>query len=381
MASSGTSTTTTSSRTGDGTSTSVELTGFQLAASGPTPVVNVSTVFTDYLGTGPGDSRYYLVGNPFARPLPVSGLAATGGLQGNAVQVYDPEPPAGYRTLSAVSDVLAVWQGAIAEVAAAGDQTVTYTFPPTVLPSPTFYGKTAAGEVAFRLDGTLDGGAVVGDRAARLAFDDAAAPGWDVLDLRKLTPPGSQHALVAPVLARGGAPYRAAVSALPVAPATVPLAFAATGAGSFTLTWTADLPAGYTGTLRDVVTGSTVDLSAGSYAFTSDATAWTDRFEVVLSSGVVAGEGTPVSGLTVGAVRPNPTAGQARVRVEAPAGEAVTVRVIDALGRTVGEAFAGPVAAGGQEVMLATEALAPGVYVVRVESATAVETRRLTVLR
>ena len=69
------------------------------------------------------------------------------------------------------------------------------------------------------------------------------------------------------------------------------------------------------------------------------------------------------------------------MRVSAPAGEAVTVVIYDALGRRVATAHDGPVAAGGQDVTLATAGLAPGAYLVRVTGATTAEARRLTVLR
>ena len=81
--------------------------------------------------------------------------------------------------------------------------------------------------------------------------------------------------------------------------------------------------------------------------------------------------------LTVG---PNPTAGAATLRagLEAPGLVRVTLR--DALGRLVRVLHDGP-AAGALEVGLDASALAPGVYVVRLEAPGRVEAAPLTVAR
>ena len=80
------------------------------------------------------------------------------------------------------------------------------------------------------------------------------------------------------------------------------------------------------------------------------------------------------------AVAPNPAAGAARVAVTAAVAGALTVDVLDLLGRRVATLFEGA-AAAGQTVTATASGLAPGVYVVRAQSAAGVATRRLTVLR
>ena len=368
----------------DGTSQSYELSDFEFTATGQSPVSDLSRAFTDYLGAGnTTDSRFYMIGNPFALPLAVSGITSTPARQVE-LQIYNPANGSYVINPADTSvDFLAVWQGAFAEVATQGNATFTFDYQATDGgQTPTFYGRQAPTDgIAFRLDGTLDDGTTVADEAALIRFDAAATAGWDVFDASKMTPPNAARALVAPVLVRDGAPYRAAISALPAAATTVLLAFSATGAGTFTLSWTATLPEGFSGTLRDVVTGEVVDLAAGTHGFTSGVAEWADRFEVVVARGAVASESAPVAALSVGTVRPNPTAGRASLRVEAPQGETVTVRVYDVLGREVAVAFDGTVGAGGQDVSLSTSDLAPGAYVVRVVGATLAETRRFTVAR
>ena len=71
--------------------------------------------------TGAGADDFQMLANPFARPLAVAGITASGGtLQGGIVQAYSPGGSGTFVTLGlagdAVPDVLAVWQGAFAEL-------------------------------------------------------------------------------------------------------------------------------------------------------------------------------------------------------------------------------------------------------------------------
>lgn len=85
--------------------------------------------------------------------------------------------------------------------------------------------------------------------------------------------------------------------------------------------------------------------------------------------------------LALGEVYPNPTAGLARVAVAAPAGEAVSVRVYDVMGRLVVTALEDALVAGSRTVTIDVQSLSSGLYVVRAESGRDVVTRRLTVVR
>ncbi len=85
------------------------------------------------------------------------------------------------------------------------------------------------------------------------------------------------------------------------------------------------------------------------------------------------------------AVGPNPSAGEAVLRLSLPASADVLVIVYDLLGRAVAMPLAGSLAAGEHLATVAASGLAPGVYVVRASATTAtgvvLATARLTVVR
>ncbi|HEX9950998.1 MAG TPA: T9SS type A sorting domain-containing protein [Rubricoccaceae bacterium] len=373
---------------GGGTSRSRELTGFTLSQAGPAATANVAQAFTR------NADGSYMLGNPFALPLAVSGLTKTAGdgTLTTSVQAYDPLI-ANYRILFAsnpdnagASDYVAVWDGFFAEVTGGTTApTFTYAFASTsATATPPFYGRGAATAsttpyVRFRLDGTTDAGAHVADIAAYLRYLPDALDGADADDASKLTPPAGPYALIAPVGTRDGAAWRQAVLSLPTgSTADVTLAFTATTAGTFTLTAEATgLPA--EATMRDLVTGQTARLADG-YTFTSEATDWAERF-VVSFGRSTAGE-TGAATFALSAAVPNPATSASRVSLRVDAAQTVTATVVDALGRTVQTAFAGALAVGqSQEIAVDTATLAPGVYVVRVSGETFTATRRLVVAR
>ncbi len=391
---------------GGGTSASRELTGFAFSATGTSPTADVSVAFAD--NAGAGQDNFQMLANPFARPLAVAGITATGGvLQGGIVQAYDLTPTGPtFVTLGlagdAVPDVLAVWQGAFGELvpAAAGNPvTVTYAFAQTQPgTTPPFYGKdadTAMAEAAppavfLALTGTLASGAPVADRAAVVRFMGAAEAGWDALDASKLTPLASDYALLAPAITRDGAPYRLAVDSRPLAAAAVPLSFATTGAGAFALSWTlagrdstSALPQGWTATLTDTATGETVNLATATrYAFTADAAeSWSDRFMLAVAPReATAGDETGAGSLAL-YVSPNPVSTRGTVRVSLPEAGSVRVVLYDVLGRQVAVLSDGERPAGTHDVALDASRLAPGVYVVRLTTGESTVVRRVTVAR
>ncbi len=357
---------------GGGTSTSRELTGYTLSATGITPAANVvRQVATSSDGA-------YMLGNPFNASFQLSGLTQTagGGTLGTVFSVFDPSIN-NYVTLGPTNYV-SVWQGFFVDVVGATNPTFTYAIASRSATATPFYGRTAETGVRFRLDGATTAGETH-DLAAQVRFLADAEAGRDRHDGSKLLPPGGAYALLAPVAAA----ERLSVNSLPEATdaADVALAFLATNGGTFTLSWDADL-AGRQATLHDAVTGATVDLAtAVDYTFTSDATEWTERFTLTLGRGAVAGEAAPTA-LRVGTFAPNPAVGTSRLTFTADAAQSVRATVVDALGRTVAVLFDGTVAAGA-ETALTVEAgrLAPGTYVVRVAGETFAETRRLTVVR
>ena len=379
-----------SSGFGGGTSASRELTGFTLSATGAAATANVSVPFVD--NTGAGTDDFQMLANPFARPLAVSGITVSGGIiqGGDVFQAFNPNGQT-YVPLMTGSR-LAVWQGVFAELVpttAGTPVTVTYSYAATDTNAPpTFYGKTdeatAAASVRFALAGTLADGTAVADEAAvvRLAADGQA--GWDGLDAGKLTPPVAAYALVAPVALRDGAATRLAVDTRAAdAAASVPLALTATAGGTFTLSWTATLPEGWGATLRDGVTGQTVDLVAdSSYAFTLGAAQdWATRFTLdLVPRGATAGEGGAAAVFALSAPRPNPTTGTAALTLTLDHPQHVRAVVLDALGREVAVLHDGE-AAGVVALSVDGRRFAPGVYVVRVAGATETLVRRVTVAR
>ncbi|HLA63874.1 MAG TPA: T9SS type A sorting domain-containing protein, partial [Rhodothermales bacterium] len=108
------------------------------------------------------------------------------------------------------------------------------------------------------------------------------------------------------------------------------------------------------------------------------------RFRTFQIGSVVASEPVPtgpVAALAVERVAPNPARGRALLVYAVPVAGRTVVAVYDALGRRVAVVQDGPLAAGRHEVELETAALAPGVYVVVVESRGARAARTLAVVR
>ncbi len=85
--------------------------------------------------------------------------------------------------------------------------------------------------------------------------------------------------------------------------------------------------------------------------------------------------------LALRVVGPNPFREATAVEVEAVPGETATVAVYDALGREVARLHEGPMPPSGLHLGLDGAALAPGVYVVRLATATASAARRIVRLR
>ncbi len=381
---------------GGGTSRSRELTGFTLTAKGRAQTTPFAIQAPQLNADG-----LYMLGNPFATPFAVADIDLNGapggpfGTIGTAFSTWDPAI-VNYRNLFTVnpttmaSDYLAVWQGVFAQVSG-GTTTPQFAFFPSPAPAapPPFYGRTSPTPyVQLMLDGTSATGAETHDVAAYVRFTAGGLASWDADDASKLVlPPGVESSLIAPVgVDEFGNRARLAVNSFPATAAsavTVPVDFQSTVGGSFVISWAgADaLPEGWSATLTDGTT--TVDLrQTPSYAFTSNATDWTERFTLaILPRGAVAGEASPTA-LRVGTFAPNPAAGTSRLTFTADAAQAVRATVVDALGRTVAVLFDGTVAAGA-ETALTVEAgrLAPGTYVVRVAGETFAETRRLTVVR
>ena len=361
------------------TSTSLQMVGLPLddAATGG-PLLRA-------LGEVPANG-HALIGNPYAYPFQLSGLSLQGSASmQSALATWDPVEQT-YVNLFArpeapeLAGVLPVWGGALAEVTGGGALVVSTTST-HVVPGAASGGEAPAG-IAFHLRGTLAGGAVTADRAAHVVFVDGATPGWDTHDASKLTPPVSEHALVAAVGVRDGAAHRQRVLSLPAAASPQGrLAFTATSAGTFTLSWDASIALEGV-VLVDLDAGTEVPLHAASeYDFATDAAvSWTERFE--LRAGATEAEAGPSENeVHIGEPYPNPTASVSSIRLHAGLAQAVQVDVVDALGRRVGRYAAALEAGVPTTLSLEARQLAPGTYLAVVRGETFAETRRLTVAR
>lgn len=344
----------------------------------------------------PGQSYAYLLGNPYAEPFAVSGIQVSGGtLSGGVVYVWDPAVP-GYVTLSASNgDLLAPWQGFFGIITPpgppppplGGGPTVTYLYASRdPAATPPFYGRPGPHppQVRFRLAGTLASGARVGDGAAVVRFLDGAAEGRDALDAPTAPQPGPDVAVLTPVV--DGAAL--AVDSRPLGKAArTPLALATSDAATLTLDWTLDgpggtWPAGWTARLHDLATGQTHDLTTAAPLVVDAAAGTSERFELVVTpAGIVAsGTETPLA-TALAAPAPNPTAGASRVAFALAQAGAARLVVVDALGREVAVVTDAALGAGPHETTVATDRLAPGVYVLRLTAGGETLTQTLTVVR
>ena len=391
----------------DGTSQGYELSTFTLSATG---APRTSDVFETFTNTA---DEFYMIGNPFADPLAVSGITVTnlGVTLGSTFSAFDPATSA-YVTLfeenpgnGDLPDTLAAWQGLFAEVTAnpsMEDPEFAYDFAETdAAATPPFYGRTmGTGPLAssattpylqLQLEGVTAAGVVVADHSAYVRFLPDASFAFDRHDGTKLIPPTGTHALLAPVGERDGAPYRLSVHSLPnvlTEAVTIPVAFRATEAGTFVVSWAGvlSLPEEWQATLYDTEIGTEVDVRAAErYSFSAGVTDWTDRFALTVTPGQVVvnepAEGLPVA-FALDAASPNPFATTTTLRYTLPEAAVVTLAVYDLLGRAMAILVQAPQEAGLHAVTWDATDAATGVYVVRLTTEQGeVHTQRLTRLR
>ena len=359
----------------------------------------------------PADDDYYMVGNPFPFPMDFSAITASGGTLAAQGVIWNPDNQSGtfprtgediafdgpgtYEIVFATpppggggQGAVAVWNGVLVEVSKTDGQVgqpVIFTFDPVVAATsedPPFHGKSETPEayIRFGLFGETASGGKTRDEIAYLRFTDSATFGWDPTDASKPAWPGGPLGLVAPMGERNGEAHAQAVLARPLAAAAgaTPLSLLLSETGEYELVWRST---GLTGTVRDLVTGDVVDLSAERYRFSAEGNGevWTERF-VVETSAATGTEAPEASSLYVGAPMPNPATGAFALDVRLGAAAEATVSVYDALGRRVAEQTA-RLSASGESVRVSTAGFAPGAYLVVVEAPGVRETRRVTVLR
>lgn len=394
---------------GAGTSVSRELTdpNAALVYSGAPAATNVNTTFV----RPANDNGFYMGGNPFTLPFAVDGISSDVGdvqtvvsswsptLQSH-VQYFFENPSNGNQP-----DYASVWQGLLIEVTDGGfpiasDPTLTYAYASTSpSESPIFHGKgLTQGDPTphfhFRLDGFTASRHPVSDHGSWIRFRPDAELGWDRHDGSKLMPGGQSYALIAPTIAeRGQDPVRLAVMSLPDGTAgplprrlDIPLMFLATDPGTYTLSWGGGmLPTGWQALLIDRETGTRVRMwRETSYSFESDATDWDGRFFIRFRPAQTAdalANSQKAAGPSLSEPYPNPANTSSRILLDLDETQAVTVRVVDALGREIAVVHDGELTEGAHTLVVPVTDLAPGSYALLVEGATVDESRRLLVVR
>ena len=186
---------------------------------------------------------------------------------------------------------------------------------------------------------------------------------------------------------------RLVVDARPLAPGvafSVPIAVESFASGEaaderLALVWPRlDVPEAWRLTLVDGLTGARVDLRTESkydFEFKPEDPA-AARFALEIDPlAVTSGEPTTAGATTLGAPRPNPTSGAARVPYTLAEASAVRLAVYNATGRRVALIAEGLVPAGEHEAVWEPGPAATGVYLVRLEAGGTVATRRLVVTR
>lgn len=330
-----------------------------------------------------GPTRWEMVGNPFEQTLGLTAIGTwdTGGSLDSFVgQVWDPANRT-YIPTTARGDQLGPWEGMFIEGGTATGLAIPF---PGVAQE-----RSAQTVVAFSLTGeaTADATPTL-DRAAVLVVAADAAAGWDVLDASKLAV-GPPFAALAFVGDRAGTPALKAQESRPAGAAfTVPLAVDAAGVtGALVLRWDglAALPTDWQFRLADTETGAVVNLRmADRYAFTVasvrdlaraagppvPATARPDgaaRFLLHVAPGAVVAteEDALPAAVALGLAGPNPVASRTRLRISLPEASAVTVTVVDVVGREVARVVDRSMAAGEHVVSWDAAGLAAGAYVVR----------------
>jgi hypothetical protein len=369
-----------------------------------------------YTDTGsPDDDGWNLLGNPFAGWMDWDATAATG-LNAPAY-VFDAGAAAYLAYSRGVGGTL---PGGV--IGAFSGFWVQANAPdPTLVadPSPSsggpVYGRSGAvgPRIALRL--TPAAGGPLPDALASqalLALDvPGAQAGVSPLDAAALLPPTGAYVLLGTrALRADGTAATLSIDAREALEGTmeVPLDVRAVGAAedvALTLAWptVANIPDGWTLTLRDAVTGIETDLqTADHYAFALDGTASAarsrapgpqragpsdaERFVLVIHTGSVVATAEPVpAGLALAPPRPNPTSGAAWIDLALPDAATVRLDVVDVLGRVVAHVLDEDRPAGVHRLLLPAD-LAPGVYSVRADvSGTGVSrmvlAQRLVVLR
>jgi hypothetical protein len=341
--------------------------------------------------TDDANAGWNLVGNPFAASFDLRDLANTEGVD-NAKYVFEATGPyAGqYRTFmpgfgegaGEGNPLVALGQAFFTRVSegsegasltlspfatSVGDNTVFHRGTPEARP---FVALTLANATGTLRDRT----SLYQEASATTGLDSRydAVKLWNTTGLN---------------LSQQAAGQQMAINGLPAftSATVVPLTVQVPAAGTYTLQVAnlLNLSAGTTVTLVDNATGQRLNLAtlpAAGYSFTTTkGETFSNRFVLNLTAAGALATTTALQAGSIG-LAPNPAHGRTTVLVPAVAGATqATLRLTDALGRTVRSFAPAALPAAGLRQELNLEGLTPGVYLLQVQAGTEKVTRRLLV--
>lgn len=134
-------------------------------------------------------------------------------------------------------------------------------------------------------------------------------------------------------------------------------------------------------TLVDLLGGSTYTVTATGSSLSGLSIGGYQTRIFALSTVTSSDESPHTGSLQLHAPAPNPARGSARIAFEASTAGRVLIEAFDVLGRRVSVVADGTFSAGSHEVLLATDALAPGAYLVRLSQNGRQTTQQLVVIR
>ncbi|MEQ9265111.1 MAG: T9SS type A sorting domain-containing protein [Balneolaceae bacterium] len=385
-----------------------------LDASGSEPASDVAvtlntTASGSTAGSGASDSKYTLVGNPFASNFDLNAITVTGdGIQAN-VQFWN-DGTSSYSAQDRTTPyIVSPWQGFWVEVTSA-NTTTGITFPTsgksTSAATGTFFSKEVAnrGDVSFTLssEGTFD-------EAIRLSFRDYATQDFDIADASKLNPLATTYATMA-FLSND---RLKAVESLPYnLEETVELKLEEQlvgVSGEFTLDWSGleTIPADWTLTFHDFEEGTSVDMrEVSEYTFTAEAddkekvnplsilsgpTAQTmkskssgnTRFGITLQPNTAVSNEPDNTPLSFGLEQnyPNPFNPSTTINYTIAKSGQVSLSVYNLMGQKVAELVNEVKGEGSYNVSWNAAGAASGMYYYRLEAAGQTLTRKMTLIK
>ncbi|MCC3160662.1 T9SS type A sorting domain-containing protein [Hymenobacter sp. 15J16-1T3B] len=333
-------------------------------------------------GTG-SQAGWHLLGNPYPAPIDFTQLTRTG--LDNAVYVFRSSGQYAGSYASYVngvpanggSNILPMGQAFFVRTSVpgvAGSMAFTNAARLTTYQNPGLQRTTAETRPLLRLTLANAAGSAADEMA--VYFEQGATAGFDSgYDAYRL---GNGNAVQLGAVAGAAELSISGLPALSTAPVTVPLLVRVAQSGTYTLRaeQLLNLPAGWTATLRDALTGAAIDLQQQpTYSCAIAANEAPGRFSVDVAPRVTSASQAQLAATV--SVYPNPARGLVSLGLPATQ-QPVTVSVLNALGQQVLTQRV-PATGRGTAVALPLTNLAKGVYSVRVALPEGTVTKRLVV--